>query len=111
MESLKPYNTLQNILCSEHPHRSIFDFVVEQYGHRVILTGIKNESRDDVYSRRYTYGIPLRKVCSNCDMDILDYAQNTVVVYASEHLRKTSNGDYEVKNPQEAVLGFVELGW
>ncbi len=111
MEALKPYDTLQHVLCTEDPNKRISDFVSQQYGHRVILTGIKDESRDDVYSRQYTYGIPLKKLCNSGDMDLLDYAQNTVVVYASEYLRKTSNGDYEVINPQEAVLGFVELGW
>jgi len=111
MEALKPYATLPHVLCAEQPHRNISQFVAQQYGKRVILTGIKNECRDEVYSRQYTYGIPLSKLCDPCGMDLLDYAQNTVVVYDSHYLKPTLNGDYEVKDPYAAVLGFVELTW
>lgn len=111
MEHLKPYDTLEHVLCEMHPHQKIFDFVSSEYGTNVILTGIKDSSRDEVYDRRYTYGIPLKHIQKAGDMDLLDYALNTVVVYASQQLKKTSNGDYEVSNPHEAVLGFIELRW
>ncbi len=111
METLKPHDTLPNVLCAPEPHRDILRFVEGQYGTHVILTGIKDESREDVYSRQFTFGIPLKKLCEKNGMDLLDYAQNTVVIYASGHLKKTPNGDYEVRNPYEAVLGFLELSW
>lgn len=111
MELLKPKDTLPSVLSRERPHQDIFDFIAKRYGIHVILTGIKNGSEEEAYERRYTYGIPLRKLRTGCDMDLLDYAQNMVVVYSSRYLERTPNGDYEVKDPYKAVLGFVELGW
>lgn len=111
MEALKPYNTLDHVLCTERPHQTISDYVAQFYGRHVILTGIKDSCYDDVFHREYTYGIPLKNVCDHWGMDLLDYAQNTVVVYDAGQLKPTSNGDYEVSDPYKAVLGFVHLTW
>lgn len=111
MEAPKPFNTLDHVLCSERPHRTISDFISHFYGNAVILTGIKDCCFDDVFTREYTFGIPLKDVCDQWGIDLLDYAQNTVVVYDAGQLKETSNGDYEVSDPFSAVLGFVHLTW
>lgn len=76
----------------------------------IILTGIKDENVNDSLKKKSTYGIPLSKINEyRCNNDLIDYAQNSVVVYDGNKLSQTKNGDYILDNPSNAVLGFLHL--
>ena len=94
-------------------YSTIAEAVADNFGVDSILTGIKCESQPSAFTKTSTYGIPLSELSqADVSSDLLDYAQNTVVIYAASKLKRTSNGDFQINGePAQAILGFLRLGW
>ncbi|MFT4344103.1 MAG: hypothetical protein ACMXYE_05145 [Candidatus Woesearchaeota archaeon] len=106
--------TLAGILRNSRPEimHKLYETITHNFGKYAIITGIKDDSRDDISHHTYTYGIPLNKIKSfELSHDILDYARDTIVVYDAFALEETENGDFKVDNPEKAVKGFIKLTW
>ncbi len=85
--------------------------VRENFGDRVVLAGIKDDSVLDSLTRTSSYGIPIEDLGCDFGPDILDYAMFSIVVYDKDYLNPSSNGDYIINNPRDAVKGFLKLGY
>ncbi len=110
---MKKVVDLKNILMKGRSDivRDIRKCVRENFGDRIVLTGIKDDSVLDSLTRTSSYGIPIEDIGCNSGLDILDYAMSSIVVYDKDCLDHSPNGDYLINNPRDAVKGFLKLGY
>lgn len=94
-------------------YQDIVDIARSYFGNNIMLSGINDESVGLATNMARTYAISLPEIPQyDTGHDILDYAQDLILVYDADKLEPTDNEDHMIEgDPKEAILGALRLGW